>query len=350
MYKLKIVKDAHATLEKLYESLDDKSDVLKSKDLNELLSGIKSQPKDTIAQYGKEVNVLKQEFVKRVKKWQAEQNYQPKSDIDVTAPFDVNQTQLPELIRQEDGSCHPIMSELDKIIDIFNRMGFKTIESRQLDNQYYMFDSLNFPDGHPARDHYDTFLLDEKDEMGRPLVGPAHASIMQNRVLKANKSNLKDGEPISYIYTGRVFRNEDLDARHEHTFYQVEFMHVDKDVTVSNLITWFKEFLVEYYQQEVEVRTQPFYFPFTEPSFELAMSCPFCKKKGCKICSQAGWIELLGMGMVHPNVLKMGGIDPKVYTGFAGGIGLERLIMMKHGIEDIRHFESGKLEFMRQFK
>jgi phenylalanyl-tRNA synthetase alpha chain len=172
---------------------------------------------------------------------------------------------------------------------------------------------------------------------------------MQNRILKQHKADLKDGRAIAAIIPGRVFRNEDLDARHEHTFYQLEGIYVDKGINAGNLLATFKTFLSEYYRQDIEIRSQPFYFPFTEPSFELSLSCPFCQKKGCTICSQTGWIELLGMGMIHPNVLHEAGIDPEKYTGFAWGCGIDRMVMMKYNIEDIRHFESAKLDFLRQF-
>jgi phenylalanyl-tRNA synthetase alpha chain len=212
-----------------------------------------------------------------------------------------------------------------------------------------MFSSLNFPEGHPARDDYDTFMTTQTDKDGRALIAPAHTSTMQNRVLQLLKPNLAAGQPIAVVIPGRVFRNEDLDARHEHTFYQLEGVYVGRGVHAGNLMATLKTFLQEYYQQELDIKTQPFYFPFTEPSFEFALSCPFCKKQGCNICSYTGWIELLGCGMIHPNVLKMAGIDPQQYTGFAWGGGIERLVMMKYGIEDIRHFESGKLDFLRQF-
>jgi phenylalanyl-tRNA synthetase alpha chain len=221
-------------------------------------------------------------------------------------------------------------------------MGFAAVESRQIDDDYHMFETLNFPEGHPARDDYDTFMTEEG------LIAPAHTSTMQNRVLKANKDKLAAGEPIAVVIPGRVFRNEDLDARHEHTFYQLEGVYVDKGVHAGMLINTLKTFLSEYYQKDLEVKTQPYYFPFTEPSFEFAIACPFCDKAGSHICGE-GWIELLGCGMIHPNVLKMAGIDPTVYTGFAWGSGIERLVMMKHDIEDVRHFESAKLEFLRQF-
>jgi phenylalanyl-tRNA synthetase alpha chain len=241
------------------------------------------------------------------------------------------------------------MSELETVLDIFYRMGFNAIESREIDDDYHMFGALNFPEGHPARDDYDTFMTLQTDNDNKAFIAPAHTSTMQNRVLQMYKSRLEAGKPIAAVIPGRVFRNEDLDARHEHTFYQLEGVYVDEGINAGHLIATLKTFLQEYYGKELEVKTQPFYFPFTEPSFEFSLSCPFCDKKGCNICSYSGWIELLGCGMIHPNVLHHAGIDTNKYTGFAWGGGIERLVMMKYGIEDIRHFESGKLEFLRQF-
>ena len=174
---------------------------------------------------------------------------------------------------------------------------------------------------------------------------------MQNRVLKKYYDQLKAGDAIAAIVPDRVFRNEDLDARHEHTFYQLEGVYVAKGVHAGMLIATLQKFLEEYYGKKLEVRVNPYYFPFTEPSFEFALSCPFCeqKDKACKVCSGEGWIELLGCGMIHPNVLRAADIDPEVYTGFAFGCGIDRLVMMKYGIEDVRHFESAKLDFLRQF-
>ena len=184
---------------------------------------------------------------------------------------------------------------------------------------------------------------------GDPLIAPAHTSTMQNRVMRKYHDNLENNQPIAVIVPDRTFRNEDLDARHEHTFYQVEGVYVAKGVHAGMLIATLQAFLEEYYGRQLEVRVNPFYFPFTEPSFEFALSCPFCDKQGCNICSQSGWIELLGCGMIHPNVLKEADIDPTIYTGFAFGCGIDRLVMMKYQIEDIRHLESGKLDFLRQF-
>jgi phenylalanyl-tRNA synthetase alpha chain len=221
--------------------------------------------------------------------------------------------------------------------------------NREIDDEFHMFSSLNFPPDHPARDDYDTFTTVQKDKAGNNLIAPAHTSTMQHRVLKQYKDNLEQGHPIAAVIPGRVFRNEDLDARHEHTFYQLEGVYVDKGINAGHLIATLKTFLQEYYKKDIEVKTQPFYFPFTEPSFEFALSCPFCDKKGCNVCSYSGWIELLGCGMIHPYVLSQAGIDPNIYTGFAWGGGIERLVMMKYGIEDIRYFESARLDFLRQF-
>lgn len=340
-YKHRKIADVAAALKKRHAT-NSNHNILRSVELKALYDEIPLlEPKDR-ASFGKEVNALKQELQKLV---DSKQTASDKVEaIDVTAPFDVNAKQKPRLFTADRGSRHPLMVELEGILDIFARMGFEVVESRQLDDDYHMFETLNFPAGHPARDDYDTFMTTEG------LIAPAHTSTMQNRVLKSRKHGLKDGNPVAVVIPGRVFRNEDLDARHEHTFYQLEGIYVGKDVHAGNLIATLKTFLEEYYAQNLEVRSQPFYFPFTEPSFEFAISCPFCQKRGCNVCSQAGWIELLGCGMIHPNVLKMAGIDPSVYTGFAWGMGIDRLVMMKQGIEDVRHFESGKLDFLRQFK
>lgn len=343
-YKIKKIADAAALLEKRQADMPDKMVILRATELRALAAELPTlDPKDR-AEFGKELNQLKGALAKTAQAAKAEAEKLP--PIDVTAPFDTNTpfAKRPRLLGTDHGSRHPLMTELDTILGIFYRMGFEAVESRQLDDDYHMFETLNFPEGHPARDDYDTFMTTEG------LIAPAHTSTMQNRVLKQYKDRLKDGQDIRVVIPGRVFRNEDLDARHEHTFYQLEGICVGKGIHAGNLIATLKTFLEEYYQQDLEVKTQPFYFPFTEPSFEFALSCPFCAKKGCNVCSYSGWIELLGCGMIHPNVLKMGGIDPNEYTGFAWGGGIDRLVMMKQDIEDVRHFHSGKLDFLRQFK
>jgi phenylalanyl-tRNA synthetase alpha chain len=348
-YRNSRVAETAKLLKSRIAELENKADILKTVELKALYAEIPTLPAEERARFGKEINALRTELVKMV----AGQTNQAEAlpPIDITAPFDVNvpSDNRPKLLSSEHGSQHPLTTELATVLDIFYRMGFTAVESREIDDDWHMFTSLNFPENHPARDDYDTFTTVEKDANGKAYIAPAHTSTMQNRVLKQYKPNLENGKPIAVLLPGRVFRNEDLDARHEHTFHQFEGVYVDRGIHAGNLLATFKTFLSEYYQQDIDVKSQPFYFPFTEPSFELALSCPFCQKKGCNICSHTGWIELLGMGMIHPNVLKMAGIDSNEFTGFAWGCGLERLVMMKYGIEDIRHFESANLNFLRQF-
>lgn len=323
---------------------------LRDRRLRELYDQIKSLPPVERGPFGKQINELKQAVEQAIAVRLEELEKVDLKPIDVTAPMDANSPK-PELLPSEQGTIHPLSAEIERISEIFNRMGFVTEESREIDDQFHMFESLNFPKGHPARDDYDTFMTEETDSNGDRLIAPAHTSTMQNRVLMKYRDNLEKGEAIAAIVPDRVFRNEDLDARHEHTFYQVEGVYVSRRVNVGNLIATLQEFLQEYYGKKLDVRVNPFYFPFTEPSFEFALSCPFCEGKNpdCKVCSGEGWIELLGCGMIHPNVLRAAQIDPNEYTGFAFGCGIDRLVMMKYGIEDVRHFESGKLDFLEQF-
>ena len=325
-------------------------EVLRAPELKALYEHIKTLPSDERGSFGKRVNELKQALELAVSARQAELEKIDLPPIDVTAPMDVN-TDIPPLLPSDQGTIHPLSVEIERISDIFNRMGYCVEESREIDDQFHMFESLNFPKGHPARDDYDTFMTEQTDVNGDRLIAPAHTSTMQNRVLQKYRAQLERGEAIAAIVPDRVFRNEDLDARHEHTFYQVEGVYVGKGVAVGNLIATLQEFLQEYYGKKLDVRVNPFYFPFTEPSFEFALSCPFCEGKDplCKVCSGEGWIELLGCGMIHPNVLSAADINPDDYTGFAFGCGIDRLVMMRYGIEDVRHFESGKLDFLRQF-
>lgn len=341
------IAEVAALLQERFEKLEQKPDILKAVELKALYAEISTLAPEERGAFGKEINQLKQALEQMVAGHQEQAEALP--PLDVTAPFDTNTAKRPRLLTSVHGSAHPIMTERDKMLDIFYRMGFTAEESREIDDDYHMFTSLNFPEGHPARDDYDTFMTVQTDANGKRLIAPAHTSTMQNRILQKYKDNLEQGKPIAVVVPDRVFRNEDLDARHEHTFYQHEGMYVDKGVHAGHLMATLKTFLEEYYEQELEIKTQPFYFPFTEPSFEFALSCPFCQKKGCNVCSYTGWIELLGCGMINPNVLKMAGIDPEVYTGFAWGGGIDRLVMMKYNIEDVRHFEAGKLDFLKQF-
>lgn len=342
-YQNSKIRDVAELLKGRFESMTVKSDILKAVELRALYTEIPTLDPSERGNFGKEINQLKQELESLVASYTEKAEALP--PIDVTAPFDINTSAQgrPQLLPAMYGTRHPLTTEMGIILDIFNRMGFNAVESRQIDDDYHMFGALNFPEGHPARDDYDTFMTVEG------LIAPAHTSTMQHRVMKTQLENLRGGQPIATVIPGRVFRNEDLDARHEHTFHQLEGVYVDKGVNAGHLMATLKTFLQEYYQTTIDIKTQPFYFPFTEPSFEFALSCPFCEKQGCSVCSYSGWIELLGCGMIHPNVLRAAGIDPTEYTGFAWGFGIERLVMMKYGIEDIRHFHAGKLDFLRQF-
>ena len=338
--------DIKNTREQLLAEKDSKpvSQLIKSPSIGALFALLRTMPADQRAQFGKELNDLRSEVLS----WSTEEQEAEVAPVDVTAPWDVNtpSDKRPRYIDTSLGSTHVLTSELEKISEIFQRMGFALEDSRQIDDDYHMFESLNFPEGHPARDDWDTFMTDEG------LIAPAHTSTMQNRVMKKYKEQLMSGEPIVAVIAGRTFRNEDLDARHEHTFHQVEGVYVDEGVQVGHLVGTFKTFLTDYFGKEVGVKITPFYFPFTEPSFEFSLTCPFCAPEAsdCPVCSGEHWIELMGMGMIHPNVLKEAGIDSEKITGFAWGFGVERLVMMKNNIEDIRHFNSGKLEFLRQFR
>lgn len=347
-YKNENIAGVAKLLRERLSELENKSDILKAPELKNLYAEISTLPIEQRADFGKEVNLLKQEIQEAVADLQSPTT--KLAPIDITAPMDVN-SPMPEILPSTQGSTHPLTKEISVLADIFQLMGFNVEESREIDDQFNMFESLNFPKGHPARDDWDTFMTVETDENGDPFIAPAHTSTMQNRVLKKYRNNLEKNDAIAVVVPDRTFRNEDLDARHEHTFYQIEGVYVGKGIHAGMLIATLQEFLQQYYGKELDVRVNPFYFPFTEPSFEFALSCPFCdgKKPDCKVCSGEGWVELLGCGMIHPNVLKDADIDPEVYTGFAFGCGIDRLVMLKYGIEDIRYFHSGKLEFLRQF-
>ncbi len=338
---MKKIDEARASLKKIFDELEDKRAILRSPELKGLFDGIREIEPEKRSDYGKAVNALKIE----IQGWLDDVEVEASAvlPIDISAPWDVNtpEDKRPDFFRSSQGSIHPLMTEITEICKIYQRMGFVVEQSREIDDDFHMFSSLNFPEDHPARDDYDTFMTDEG------LIAPAHTSTMQNRYLLKYKENLEKGEPIAVVVPDRVFRNEDLDATHEHTFYQVEGIYVGKGVTVGNLIATLSAFMNEYFGQELKTKLQPFYFPFTEPSFEFAIERPDVLKKNDS--EEQKWLELLGCGMIHPNVLRDAGIDPEVYTGFAWGNGIERMVMMKNGIEDIRHFESANLKFLRQF-
>lgn len=304
-----------------------------------LYAELKQAPAEDRPRFGKAINELQQELRQKID--QTEGNSpDERRPIDITAPFDINVLagRKTALLPTFEGSVHPLMRELERVIDIFTRMGFSAVESRQIDNDFNMFGALNFPENHPARDGYDTFRTEEG------LIPPAHTSTMQNRILKAGSESLAQGRAIASISYGRVFRNEDLDATHEHTFYQVEGVYVAKDATLAQMLAVLRSFFETYYGQKLKIKTQPAYFPFVEPGLEFAIEKP------AAIGGKEGeWLEMLGCGMIHPNVLRLADIDSSKYRGFAWGGGLDRLVMLAYGIEDVRHFESGKLAFLRKF-
>ena len=316
-------------------------DILKAPELKMLLGRIKDVPSDERAKFGAAVNSLRQELKQRADQLTQQAEQAAIVPLDVTAPFDDSNEQevagRPMLLPVEQATLHPLTVETKQLVDVFTRMGFVCEESRQ----FHMFSSLNFPPNHPARDGYDTFRTEEG------YIPPAHTTAMENRVLSAGRQQLENGGVIAHISYGRVFRNEDADVTHDHTFNQFEGVYVSRDATLGQMLGMLKDFFETYYGQSLRIKTQPGYFPFTEPSLEFQIEKPAALGGGGK---GGEWLEMLGCGMLHPNVLKAAGIDPTKYQGFAWGGGLERLVMLKYGIEDLRHFESGKLAFLRKFR
>ena len=235
------------------------------------------------------------------------------------------------------GHLHPITRIQRELEELFGSLGFAVLDGPEVEDEYHNFDALNIPPDHPARDMQDTFWL----EGGNLL--RTHTSPVQVRGME------RLGPPLRMIAPGRVFRNESVDASHEHTFYQLEGMMIDRDVSVAHLLYFMKTLLTAIFHRDVTVRLRPGYFPFVEPGFELDIQCLICGGPGCPVCKQSGWVELLPCGLVNPKVLSMSGIDPEIWGGFAFGLGLTRLAMMRYGIDDIRHLNGGDLRFLEQF-
>ncbi len=238
------------------------------------------------------------------------------------------------------GHLHPITQAINEAENIFRGMGFSLVEGPELEDEWHNFDALNFPADHPAREMQDTFFVKSKN---KKLLMRTHTSPVQIRYMKTHKP------PYRIIVPGRVFRNEATDASHEVNFYQIEGLMIDKEISVANFKAVIEEFCRAFFGQDVKIRLRPSFFPFTEPSFEVDMSCSECKGKGCSLCSQTGWLEILGAGMVHPNVLENSGVDSKKWQGFAFGFGWDRWIMLKYKINDVRLFYNGDLRFLNQF-
>jgi len=305
------------------------------KSVKQQMDGLRDLEPSKRAEMGAKLNTRNREIEAELFKAQREAREREVNDrlqgdklVDITVP-DLNARR---------GHLHPITRVQREVEEVFASMGFIIEEGNEIATEFENFDSLNTPKHHPARDMQDTFWLDNGQVLR------THTSTLQNYFLK------KYGPEFRAISVGRCFRNEAVDASHENTFFQVEGMMVGKDISIANLIYFLKHALTAVFKKEINVRLRPGFFSFVEPGFEFDMSCVFCDAKGCSVCKHSNWIEFCGCGMVHPNVLRMGGVDPEKYQGFAWGFGLTRLAMMKYGINEIRHFNSGNLEFLRSVK
>lgn len=306
----------------------------KKGELTDMLKDLKNMAIEERKQFGQEANELKNELTEVLEaKFKEISANDVKKSLSGSSSFDIS---LPGT-QFKVGSLHPVTIVQKEIEKIFTGMGFNIVDGPEVEEEFYNFEALNIPKHHPARDMTDTYWL-ENGSLLRCHTSPCQVRAMQ-----------KYGAPLKVIAPGRCFRNESTDASHENTFFQLEGMMIDKNVSISNLIYVMKLLLTEVFQRDVKIRLRPGFFPFVEPGFELDLNCMICGGKGCPTCKHSGWIELLPCGMVHPNVLRYGGIDPEEYQGFAFGLGLTRLAMMKYGISDIRVLNSGDLRAMEQF-
>ena len=308
--------------------------------VTDLLKGMKELSNDERKAFGQKVNELKGLVNEKItEKTNELKEKEIQKEIELMPEFDLS---MPPVMDR--GSYHPITLVQRECERIFKSMGFTVEDYSEIVTDYECFESLNIPKHHPARDMQDTYYLTN----GQLLKGQTSAA--QNAIYKKYRDALvNDGVPIKAIFPGRCFRNEATDACHENTFFQMEGVMVDKNISISNLIYFMKTMLSEVFQKDIKVRLRPGFFPFVEPGFELDISCLICGGEGCPSCKHSGWLELCPCGMIHPEVLKAGGIDPDEYTGFAFGLGLTRLVMMKYGIKDIRDLNSGNLKTLSQF-
>lgn len=308
--------------------------------VTDLLKGMKELSNDERKAFGQKVNELKGLVNEKIsEKTQELKEKEIQKEIELMPEFDLS---IPP--KMDRGSYHPITLVQRECERIFKSMGFTVEDYSEIVTDYECFESLNIPKHHPARDMQDTYYLTN----GQLL--KSQTSAAQNAIYKKYRDALvNDGVPIKAIFPGRCFRNEATDACHENTFFQMEGVMVDKNISISNLIYFMKTMLSEVFQKDIKVRLRPGFFPFVEPGFELDISCLICGGEGCPSCKHSGWLELCPCGMIHPEVLKAGGIDPDEYTGFAFGLGLTRLVMMKYGIKDIRDLNSGNLKTLSQF-
>lgn len=306
--------------------------------ISELFEELKQVPGDQKKTVGKILNQLKQaaeaKLIELTEKLDAGST--PLTEIDLTLPPVANQI----------GNLHPLTLTRYRIIEIFERLGFNVADGPEIEDDWHNFSALNFPENHPAREMQDTFFVEKKSSSGskQDIVLRTHTSNVQIRMMENQKP------PIRAIMPGRVFRNEAISARAHCFFHQVEGLYVDKNVGFADLKQTLYHFAKEMYGKDIKIRFRPSFFPFTEPSAEIDISCLICKGKGCNVCKYSGWVEIAGSGMVHPNVLKNCNIDPEEYTGFAFGMGIERVTMLRYQINDLRLFSENDVRFLRQFQ
>ncbi len=299
--------------------------------VTELFEEFKTVAPEVKREMGQVLNTLKNKAQDKI--GELKEHFE-KSTADVTQTLDVTRPSEPVSV----GSRHPLSLVRNEIISIFSRIGFVVSEGPEIEDDWHNFSALNFPEEHPARDMQDTFFIDSKIALR------THTSSVQVRVMENSKP------PLRTISPGRVYRNEAISARAHCQFHQVEGLYIDENVSFADLKQTLLYFSKEMFGEKTKIRLRPSYFPFTEPSAEMDISCPFCEGKGCNICKGAGWVEILGCGMVDPNVLDNCKIDSKKYTGFAFGMGIERITMLKYKINDLRLFFENDIRFLNQFK
>ena len=307
----------------------------KKSPLMALMSRMKELSGEARAAFGKHINDAKNEIAERL---EAKRKALEERKIEKQLEEETIDISLPGK-EMKKGAKNPFYKIQDEIIDIFASMGYEIVEGPEVESDHYNFELMNIPHDHPARDMQDSFYIDENTLMR------THTSPVQARVMEQKK-----GQPIRIICPGKTYRRDDDDATHSHQFAQIEGLVVDKDINLGHLKATLELFLKKMYGEKREIRLRSSYFPFTEPSVEVDISCYECGGEGCSVCKGSGWIEILGGGMVHPNVLRMSGYDPDVYQGFAFGIGIERVAMLRYGIDDIRRFYQDDVRFLHQFK
>ncbi len=291
------------------------------------------------AKLGKGANELKTLLEKEIKEKKDSLNKEKKEkehlDFDPTLPGKTPSS----------GSLHPLTKANRRACKIFENLGFSVIQGPEMESVWYNFDALNFPKNHPAREMQDTLFIkqEEVSDSKERFLMRTHTSPVQIRYMEKNEP------PLRIVVPGRVYRNETTDATHEINFYQLEGLMIDKDISVANFKAVITDFIDLFFRSDADVRLRPSFFPFTEPSFEVDMSCTVCRGEGCSVCSKTGWVEVLGAGMVHPNVIKNSGLDPEKWQGFAFGMGVDRLVMIDQEIDDVRLFYGGDLRFLKQF-